>query len=58
MSKHLPCGCEYEPETGRFVHICEACQAAIAKQKAHDAAVSKMTLEQRVLALENHVWRK
>jgi len=58
MTKHLMCGCEYDQDSKQFVHVCEACQATIEKQKANEAAHRKMTVEQRLTALENHVWRR
>ena len=58
MIKYLMCGCLHDTDKQEIVQVCEACQAAIAKQKAADVAARRMTVEQRLTALENHVWRR
>ena len=58
MIKYLMCGCHHDTKTNQIVQVCEACQAAIAKQKANEALHRKMTVEERLTALENYAWRR
>ena len=56
MITYLPCGCQFDAGTNKFVVTCEACTLTVEKQKTNDAVIKKMTFVERLVALEKKVW--
>lgn len=59
MAKYLPCGCavEFDGHEARFVETCEDCARALGRERENANVRAKLSLEDRVAALERAVWK-